>query len=953
MSHEHTESETASGQGVPATPAGHGASLGAGDAALGLVAAIEAQLADLRALAGEQKKRTVEHASMQVELQRQATELADGQAQLQSAEATVGTLQAELIEARKVLSQHELEDAAVRRTLAQSETELAGRQTQLQSAEATVGTLQAELIEAQQVLAEHQLEGAAVRHTLAKHETELAERQAQLQSAEATVGTLQAELIEARKVLAQHKSEDEAVRQTLAQNETELSEARQALSQRETEVADHAASCTAQAQEIATLERGLASARDDAQLLAMELEELAATLAAATTNAQGREAEMQAALTEGESRRIELEAELAKLSQLASEAAAAAAGRERALIEQQAALHTAMDATDTQYRDATQDADNQRTTAAELLHKLTSFEQQLSDTRQHLADSRQQLAEAQAAEGALAEQRAREAEELASAQQAMAVTEQTMAAAAQASTMVLEQARAAHQRVVAELQGTVDTLRADILRLESQLETASGLAADVRAKGGQSEAEHAAGQARLQEANAALASKQEELTAAREHLEAIRAQATAQMESFDRQMAAKLAQAQREHETALADALAASLATTSLQASDASTQATCDAAKLGALQHNVEDLQRELIATQAMLDQREEALRVLAQRLLNGEERTVQAGAELDGLSREVRTLREENARLSDELSAAVAAASEAKVHKRSSNLAPEFVDDFNAHRRKRLVAMRTALSVQMRKLFAAKSAIERKSQQCEEVLAARKALSETSQRVESERKRLERLAARNKSAQFVFFCLASLVVISALAWQIGGQLVPATYAVRASLKAEVVGREMRADEVAEWTSSHQKLVSDPEVLALAASRFAQRGMAALGTAAQLKQRFDADLTVLPEAAGRLTMELRGQGKERTQRELETFILAIAASANGSKESRGDGAATAIDESPKASGEPISDPRLQTVLIIGGIGAALASLGLFAAYRMMVSGKQRFEHDLKIAENAA
>ena len=515
-------------------------------------------------------------------------------------------------------------------------------------------------------------------------------------------------------------------------------------------------------------------------------------------------------------------------------------------------------------------------------------------------------------------------------------------------------------RKLAEATARAERAEDELRRLEEAAKAAAGRAGEASAAAQRTElltAELTAVRAELELAQRELATLRERAELA--ELELSEAKELLQKADADAKRHSETTRASEAHLSTLTAALEAARAelatarrqsgttTGQLGADHAAGVATGDlASQIEALKHMLADEQAELMATTRLLDQREEALRVLAERLLNGEERALSTDAELNNAraalaaaQEQLETLRESH---QEELS---------KVRGGPRPI-PSLGDEFNAQRRERLRNVRAALAVQTRKIVAAKAALERKNQQCEEVLTQRKTVAEGAAAIASERKQIDRLVARNKAGTFVFFAICSLIVIGAIAWQVGGHLVPATYAVRGSLRADIAGRELTREEMVAWTETHEKLVADPEVLSLAASRFAQRSMISLGNVAWLKQRLDKDLTIVPEAPGRLTLELRGEGRERTERELETFILAVAASANGSRDARGDGATTAISEPPRAGAEPIKDPRLATVLGVGGGGALLASLCIFLFYRATLSGKQKFENEMKMAENS-
>ena len=137
--------------------------------------------------------------------------------------------------------------------------------------------------------------------------------------------------------------------------------------------------------------------------------------------------------------------------------------------------------------------------------------------------------------------------------------------------------------------------------------------------------------------------------------------------------------------------------------------------------------------------------------------------------------------------------------------------------------------------------------------------------------------------------------------------------------------------------------------------RFAARGMPELATPGAVTARFKVggDLTYMTDKAGHLTLELRGQGSERTARELETFALAAVALANARRDSRGDGYPTVITEAAASGNEPIRDDRLLRMATLSLPGLLLAGGIGFGAYRLLAGSKRNFEKHMAVVEATA
>jgi hypothetical protein len=192
-------------------------------------------------------------------------------------------------------------------------------------------------------------------------------------------------------------------------------------------------------------------------------------------------------------------------------------------------------------------------------------------------------------------------------------------------------------------------------------------------------------------------------------------------------------------------------------------------------------------------------------------------------------------------------------------------------------------------------------------------------------------------------YCMITVALVGALAWGVAQQVAPAVFAARAELVADGKGRDLTEQELAMWTQSHKALAEDPQVMAAAAENFARRGMPSLGMATAVKQRCATDLYVHSDKPGSLSFELRAPGADRAARELETFLSAVIAVANAQRESRGDGAATAVGKQPVSGADPIDSARLMYAAGIALAGLALAGILAAIGYRILSRAKQRFE----------
>ncbi|MFN8728772.1 MAG: hypothetical protein ACK5Z4_02745, partial [Planctomyces sp.] len=460
-----------------------------------------------------------------------------------------------------------------------------------------------------------------------------------------------------------------------------------------------------------------------------------------------------------------------------------------------------------------------------------------------LARTREDLEQATRREQS-AQQRAHELATTLAGEQEQVHDLRTLADGSRAALADCEQRLSAATAELTSLRARIATLSAaDTASSQAAREGAEALAQTrARAEALAAEAELARStiadlQASLSKSEAALAQAREELASARADLDAARAE----LDTLRAELAASRASladaAQRqsadsvsssEHERTIAD-LRDQLARAG--------EATAD------LQARIEDSQQSLAA-------RDEALRVLAQRLKSAETRAADAEARADSAE----STAPNNARSHDE----------------------QWVE----LRRSRLRRQRDLILAQSRKLAGAKAAIAKRREQYEEVIAQRQKIAAAAAALAEERKAHQAKAGRSHAAVWVLSIVASLAVIFSMAWAIAGQVAPSVFAARAVIEADAKGGTLAQDDLLSWTANHEKLAEDPQFFNLAGERFAQRAMSDLATPAAVMKRTKADMSIMTDRAGVLTIELRGVGRERTERELETLSLAMVALAN-------------------------------------------------------------------------
>lgn len=242
-------------------------------------------------------------------------------------------------------------------------------------------------------------------------------------------------------------------------------------------------------------------------------------------------------------------------------------------------------------------------------------------------------------------------------------------------------------------------------------------------------------------------------------------------------------------------------------------------------------------------------------------------------------------------------------------------------NRRERLQLCKKLINRQSSKIRKASELLTQRFAQCEEVLSMRAEVLAARRETEELREKIESKRAANKAGWLVAAGAVALLALSALSWLIAGEVAPATYAATAVIVAEADGRRITPEERAEWQQYHTELLGNPRFLERASDRLTQRGLAERTEAGSLAGRLARDLTQLSVEDGRLTLELRGPGKARTERELDTIARTLISESNAARQRRAVGVTASMAEAPSA-GEPIDTSRP----MYAAIGVCLAAL---------------------------
>jgi len=239
-----------------------------------------------------------------------------------------------------------------------------------------------------------------------------------------------------------------------------------------------------------------------------------------------------------------------------------------------------------------------------------------------------------------------------------------------------------------------------------------------------------------------------------------------------------------------------------------------------------------------------------------------------------------------------------------------------------RLRAYRAALRRQRERLERANQTLHDRIDRCEQVLAQRRDLVEARVSIEAVGKRVNAAKARTNTAAAGFFLVGLVAVLGLLSWVVAGQFVQPVYAARAVLAAQQRATNPNPAELEGWQAFHVELLTDPRLLDRVAERMERRGIVDLAHPARLAAALETSLVWTSTAPGRLELELRGPGAERTLRALDTYVSTLVAEANTARSRRADAAVTVVESQPRLGGEPIEDRRL----IYAGVGLAVSSL---------------------------
>lgn len=703
------------------------------------------------------------------------------------------------------------------------------------------------------------------------------------------------------------------------------------LARRESEVTDRLTALQTECLQLETDRRALA---DDRQSLARDraaLEELAASTDAQSRDLSARSAALEASerATEERSaefaaRAAELAARVADIDARAVELAARTSAldqRDRDLDAAQARLASAKHALETQAAQLAQHAREVDSRAERLAQTETALAERELAATQALAKAEQLRAETarRGEEIRISEERARRSDaDIALLRQSLTTAQQqasqtikalqeatTRAERAETATLDLraeldlassgsaESAQLSRERD--QLRAAAEELRAKLLSAEereNQLSVAVKALKEKSDTASRQRDELHAGAERLQ-AQAAAAAK--EVTDLRAALEAAKAKPTASPTAPKEiaELSAKLAAAEQ-----AASAAAAARDTVQKELNDA--------------RLIIDDLRGQLDQHEHDSKELEGVLEQLRDRLRTEAAKAETFAAENQSLQARVEELE-----------------SRPNTPQTLSTLEGAALPGPAIHRLKRIELCRKLMRDKGKKVRRVSEALAKRYEQCEQILSLRQEVLAAKRSVDAAFKKQQSTEVRSRAVATSFFLVAACLAIAGASWLVAGQVAPETYIAKAMLAADSPERQLNEGELREWDTFHQKLVEDPRFHEFAAQRLGRQGFPALTTPIAVQEKIKSSIQVTSNKPGEMTVEMRGVGRERTERELQAIAVALQSQAREAKDRRADGANTIVSQPAKAGQDPIDSVRL---VYAGAIfGGAMLIFGVITA----------------------
>ncbi|MBY0261347.1 MAG: hypothetical protein K2Q20_03340, partial [Phycisphaerales bacterium] len=125
--------------------------------------------------------------------------------------------------------------------------------------------------------------------------------------------------------------------------------------------------------------------------------------------------------------------------------------------------------------------------------------------------------------------------------------------------------------------------------------------------------------------------------------------------------------------------------------------------------------------------------------------------------------------------------------------------------------------------------------------------------------------------------------------------------------------------------------------------RMGRRGLDQLATPVDLKARLDKDLYVQSAKPGNLTIELRGEGAEKSAMVLDTLITGYKSVSDQMRAERSNDIGVVIAQAATPGTEPLMDKRLEKAASVFAGGLLAVGLAGLIIWSRLVRAKRQFE----------
>ena len=306
----------------------------------------------------------------------------------------------------------------------------------------------------------------------------------------------------------------------------------------------------------------------------------------------------------------------------------------------------------------------------------------------------------------------------------------------------------------------------------------------------------------------------------------------------------------------------------------------------------------------------------------------------IETLAQELRSAQSENESLVKDLDQA--------CQTQASDVA---TDEVQQRRRDRLHRIHQALHHRVHQLKQAKETIDAKMQEADRVAAMRQSIAAERKDLEKREHRLAARAGASRGVSALFLGALAFVSLGVMSWAVVDRAFPATYLASATLSVDDSDGALTDAQRDSWTQYLSSLTSDPRLIEVAAHRMGRRGVSELATGGALANRLQSDLDLSTPAPGRLTLSLKGQGAQRTERLLDTLLASVVSVANDARNQRDDGASTVVADPPKAASEPLNDPRPIYAAIGWGVSSAVLILLCIVVWIRVGAARRKLDEE--------